>query len=235
MNLKKTAILVIASLLTISVQANDATPSDPQQDVKIEITANKRKTPDETFTNKKLFIKFDKSTRLSTLIANKLKEKGYDIADSEESADETIEIFGKFRVNNSEIDTKVRDFADLDSQVATNNQKAENAPGTPLSHVAIAAASTGLSQITVRDFALWISGITGITGFINKTLTGDSRGFCIHENCQKTNQFAMLLIKSKSLLFDVRANIKHEVIIIDQVVDKALATGIDCFPDKTTK
>ena len=63
MNLKKTAILVIASLLTISVQANDATPSDPQQDVKIEITANKRKTPDETFTNKKLFIKFDKSTR----------------------------------------------------------------------------------------------------------------------------------------------------------------------------
>ncbi len=233
MHLKKTTLLVIASLLMAPAFANDIpVSSDPQKDVNITVMVKKRKTPDETFQNKKLFVKFDKSTRLSTLVANKLKEKGYEVVDTEDAAEEVINIFGKFRFNNSEIDSKVRDFADLDPQGEINTQKADNEVTVPLSHVAMAVAVTGISGISVSHFTTWLSQITGVSGAINKFLTGDARGFCTHEDCYKTEQSAMLLIMSKSLSFDVLAKEKHEQIIINQVVDKVLSAGIDCFPDK---
>ena len=234
--LKRTTFIIVASLATAQAFADNPLPvSEASKATNITTVMNKRKEPDANFQNKKLFVKFDKSARLSTLIANKLKEKGYDVVDTQDAAEEIIEIIGKFRVHNSEFDTKVKDFADLDEQVNSSEKqmnKADNEASVPLRHVVLSAAATGISQISVTDFALWLSGITGITGSINKFLTGDARGFCLHENCNKTDNSAMLLIKATDLLCDVRVSAKEDRIIIDQVIDKALATSVDCFPTR---
>ena len=89
----------------------------------------------------------------------------------------------------------------------------------------IATVTTFTGFLSVTDLGVWLSQKMGIAGRFNEMLTGDPRGFCWHESCNKYTSSAVLRVKGDDSYWWLQEAAKDERIVLDLVVEDMGANG----------
>ncbi len=231
--------LALAFLITgfsLAVPAAHGTENMPSYKAKITVNGAKGNTQPPQH-DKKLFITFDKSQAFAKLMQEKLAERGYAVVQEKSGADLTINFSGMFKLNGKNISTDALKFAELDS--IAYKSEGETKVTASLLHAGATAGALGLSIIPITELGVWLSQVTGVSGFFNKMITGDPRGFCMHENCEKIEQRAIVTVNttnpdgSNGHIGMKLAVSFDEKIVIDQVIERVLAETLEYFPAST--
>ncbi len=228
---KLIASLVIAVLSASNVVAQQSSAPVNPVDIKVKMS-NPDKYPKAELAPKKLFVYFDKSDELTAAIRKSLAARGYNIVESEELADVKLKFLGLVRVAGKGLEPvsgNVGEIANLSAMKP--GDKAYKEPNIGADHVAISVLTTSLtSALSLTDFANWLGQQTGVAAIFNKIITGDPRGICMHENCNKYQQGASVSIHGDGVFVQAYTLAINETLVMDKVFAKALIEAIDTFP-----
>lgn len=217
--------LFFAAILSVVSQATYASDS-------FHTLIKKPKPPSETLLDKKIFVSFPDSEEITVAIKKDLQSRGYNIVDTEGESSEKLVFRSKFIVMGKGLSEVEGTFGDIvsakKSLVPTEKNYAHQTVG--IDHVAISAAATGgVSSISLTDFGMWLTQKMGIAGRFNEMLTGDPRGFCLSEGCHKFKQIVNLMYTGAAVGF-VHVSANNESIVLDKVSSKAFSSLMDTFP-----
>ena len=236
LDMRKITRTILIATFVAGAHLAYAAENAPEYKAKIKVNGAKGNTQPPQH-DKKLFITFDKSQAFAKLMQEKLSERGYVVVQEKAGADLTINFSGMFKLNGKNISTDVLKFAELDS--IAYKSEGETKVTASLLHAGATAGALGLSIIPITELGVWLSQVTGVSGFFNKMITGDPRGFCMHENCEKIEQRAIVTVNttnpdgSNGHIGMKLAVSFDEKIVIDQVIERVLAETLEYFPAST--
>lgn len=194
-------------------------------------------TPQSDLFDKKLFVIVEGSAALADTFRKGLESKGYKITLNEGEADGRIRFGGGYGISGRGLETVTGKLAALEQlqNLATpaNTDYTKNSVG--LDHVALSALATGVgSSTSVTDLGIWITQKIGVAGWFNKMVTGDPRGFCMHENCNKFDQRVLITADGDGVEVTASAlsYATSEKIVVDRLFGNAVLDILNTFPSR---
>ena len=204
----------------------------------IKVVSTKGKTAPPSH-DKKLYVTFNKSKHLTEFIKKNLADRGYTITEQKEDSDCHLYLTGIFKISGKDFSSGTVEFSEIDK--FAYNPDGEKKITTSLLHAGVTAVTPGMTLISITELATWLSQVSGISGFVNKLITGDPRGVCLHENCDKIEQRAVVTIsildndgRSQHVGMKI-ASVFDDKVVIDQVIDRVLAETIETFTPSNNK
>ena len=230
------ALLFLITGFTLVAPIAYAVENAPEYKANIKVNGAKGKTQAPQH-DKKLFITFDKSEFFTKWMQRKLSERGYAVVPEKAEADIHINFTGMFKLKGKDLSTDVLKFSELDA--IAYKSEGETEVTASLFYAGATTAALGVSVIPITEFGIWLGQVSGVASFFNKMITGDPRGFCMHQNCDKIEQRA--IVSASTVESDERGSsigMKlavsfDEKIVIDQVIERVLAETLEYFPAKT--
>ena len=229
-------LLAAAPLLALADQSGPVAEVTAQEEQKSELVIKRephlRKMPDAAVAEKKLFVSFKGSPKMSKLLQAKLSDSRLVIVETPEEAELKVEFSGMYFVQNASKERKSGQLGELLEEAT-----ADIAPDRPNYRVEsvdipqMLAVRAGTGAFAITDIALWISQQTGIAGRFNEWLTGDPGGWCLNEACRKQRRQLMnVAIVSVSTGGEFHWWLKHEAwdekVVLDRVIADALEHAI---------
>ncbi len=213
------------------VVALGASAQQPAQDaVDIKRSININTPPPADLAEKRIFIAFDGSPRMTEVIRAKMRERGFLVADSEGDAEATFKLAGVFSIEGAgkeKISGSLGDLLEKSIPVDPSGKPDYHHQNVDLVQIATVTAATGFtSLVSVSAMVNWLGQQSGISGHINEMLTGDPRGFCWHESCNKYSSSAVLRVKGDDSYWWLQEAAKDERVVLDLVVEDMLANGL---------
>jgi len=240
MFLNRLAPLVATFILTSTpLFAADEAPVDGKVQAQItepkierNWTTNVPLRPD--IVGKKIFIEFMDSPKGSKLLQSKLAGMGYDVVPTKAEADVRFEAKAFFNIagaGKEKLEGKIADLfeATLDtSAVDSPDYRHQN-----ISLTQIAATSAYLGGISISQVGIWISQQLGIAGRFNKMITGDPRGWCYGEICDKRSTVVIFAIRGAEDQGRWWGHVKatDTRMLLDFVAAEAIQEGLKPFAD----
>lgn len=178
---------------------------------------------------KRLYIATDDNPKLVTLLRDDLASKGYLLVEAPASADLTMTCRGRFNISGAGKETVAGNLEQFLQTAATPSPTAADIYHQDAGLDQIAAVTAGIGTIPVADILLWISQKIGIAGIVNRAITGDPRGICMHPDCDKFTQ-RVLVGCTGDIAWNLIFQAVSEKIVIDQVIVRALADMRGQFP-----
>lgn len=219
----------IGALFWVAALGASAQPSAPGA-VDIKRSININTPPPADLAEKRIFIAFDGSPRMTEVIRAKLKERGFLVADSEEGAEATFKLTGVFGIKGAgkeRISGSLGDLLEKAIPVDPSGKPDYHHQNVDLVQIAAVTAATGFtSLISVSAMVNWLGQQSGISGHINEMLTGDPRGFCWHESCNKYTSSAVLRVQGNGSYWWLQEAATDERVVLDLVVEDMLANGL---------
>lgn len=232
--MKRSITALFFALVTASALAQQVAPDDTPL-VRVTMSGQKG-VPTNEVIGKRIYVFSDGDTHFADVMRSNLKQRGYAIAENEGDADIKLKAFGMFRIAGkgmSPVNGKLGEISG--TQVGAPSTVDYTKSTVKADHVAVSAIATGISAVSITDLGIWLSQQTGVSGFFNKMLTGDPRGFCMHENCSKFEQRVVVALVGDGISVQSLAVVHHEKLMMDKVADKAVLEVINSFPESVTK
>jgi len=223
------SVILFAALCAAAlVQAVFAQDMSANSDIKV--VKRVMREPPTDFGSKKIHITVSDSEKITRMLVDDIKAKGYIVVDDQSVAELRIQCFAKLQISGAGTET-VTGSAEQLVQVGTESPT----PGKteyiyqPKNLGQIAAPIVTLGIIPIPDIMIWVTQKLGIAGAFHKALTGDPRGVCLNEHCNTFTQTVLVTcLGDVSWLHQYQAH--DEKIVIDQVMQKALSGLSDQFP-----
>ncbi len=212
-------------LLAVSLVAT-AQPVAPVA-VEISRSINIRTPPPADLVEKRIYIVFEGSPRMTEVIRAKLKERGLLVTDSEGDAEATFKLTGVFGIEGAgkeRVSGPLGELLEKTIPVDASGRPDYQHQSVDLLQIATVTTFTGFLSVT--DLTVWLSQKMGIAGRFNEMLTGDPRGFCWHESCRKYTSSAVLGVKGDDSYWWLQEAAKDERVVLDLVVEDILANGL---------
>ncbi len=206
---------------------------------KINVSSKVFREPPVDLASKRLYVEFDDSPKLSGMFRETLGKRGYIMATSAEESDVQIRFIGYaavglFKTKPSKM--KFAEFIEKASIKPPGKEEAEVGNRSLVDVVAMDAAARHLAPsirgtLSATNLGEWIGDVTGMRGAFNKAVTGDPRGFSMHENCSKYQQ-NVVVGATGSVSWMVTMTTLSEEIVLDRMVDESLERLLEPLPVK---
>lgn len=221
-------IILIGVLCAIHFQAVVAQEKPANADIMV--TKRVMREPPADFGSKKIYITVSGSEKITRLLVDDIKAKGYTVVDDKSEAEVNMQCFAKFQISSAgkeAVTGYAEQLVQVGNEPPTPDKKDYSYRTTNLGQIAAPIVTFGI--IPIPDILVWVTQKLGIAGAFNKALTGDPRGICLNENCNKFAQTVLVTcLGDVSWLHQYQAH--DEKIVIDQVMQKALSGFRDQFP-----
>lgn len=212
---------VLAASLATMASISMADPAS-QMNIEIKREPHFASLPKAELIEKRVYIAFEGSPKMTRVLQEKLKARGYSVVDKPEDADAKFRVGGMFTIagaGKEDVRGKLGDL--LESAVGADQ------PSNPdyrhqnvdLLQIGVSAAYTGVaSMLSVTDMVRWIGQKTGIAGRFNELLTGDPRGFCFGDACSKYTSTVVMNVTGDSGHWWVMEKAQDSKVVLDLVI-----------------
>lgn len=227
------SLLLVSLIVNIScgfaIAADDKEPSPPE--IKKTVKIVREPTPD--FASKRLYVEFVDSPKLSAVIRNVLRDRGFALADSVEDSDAQIRFRGVVAVGLFATKPNTMSLADAVEKSLVKPNSKENAEVGNSSLAEVVAIDTVAKNITpsirnvvsATNILEWLGDVTGLRAGFNKALTGDPRGFCMSEHCNKYQQ-QVVVGAMGAVSWLVTMSTLSETIVLDRLIAESLESAL---------
>lgn len=174
--------------------------------------------PSKEVADKKIGIYFDGSPKMSKILQEKLRDKGFVVADDPNDADVKFKLSGIYLVTGAGKSSMSGSLGDmLESSVNLGDPTKADFEHQNVSLIQMASTRSLMGSISPADMIIWLSQKSGISGRINQAISGDPRGFCWNENCNKLNSHIVIRIGDGQSHWWIQGEAKHENVVLDLV------------------
>lgn len=229
--LNKSIFLTIAISLACSVFASEQPPINI--DIKREVNLTKAPRPD--LIGKRIYLEFTGSPKMTKIMQEKLKSKGFMVVDKPEDSDSKFVFLSGFSLRGAGKQEIRGSVGELIENSVTNpkpgvDYKHQN---TDLLQVGVSVAYSGIASVlSITDMIRWMSQKTGVAGRFNEMLTGDPRGFCYGTSCTNyTNSVRMSVTGAGDGGWFIEEVAVSEKIVIDILISDSVETILKPFYD----
>ena len=212
-------------ILLLLVFASTCFGASAEIDIQRDVHFNKMPPP--SVGNIKVFIYFEGSSKATMILQEKLLAQGVMLAESEADADLKFKMSGVFMLSGAGKEPVNGSLGDL-LEKSIDLSAAEN-PDYKNASVSLAqiAATSGLGgAISLSDMVLWLSQKVGVAGWINKQLSGDVRGFCWHESCNKFTHTVIVRVNGSGYGWWIQETATDEKIVLDLLIEDIIETAM---------
>jgi hypothetical protein len=220
-------VILIATLCAALVQSVVAQEKPANADIRV--VKRVMREPPADLGSKQIHITVDDSEKITRMLVDHITAKGYKVVDDNSKADIRLQCYAKFNISGAGKDSAA---GNVEQFVQTGSLQLPDTPNYTYQTTnpgQIAAPLMTLGVIPTPDIIVWITQKFGIAGAFNKALTGDPRGMCLNENCNKFTQ-RVLVACSGDVSWILQYQSINEKILIDQVIEMALSGMRDQFP-----
>jgi len=212
----------------------------------VTVTVGGQKT---TIAESPVWFEWTGSEAMSKLGWNAIRERGLQAAASRSSAAVRVTVSGElaliggpkfYRGVRAPLADVVEKAAKLDGKRSADASDArrvavDSAVATGVMSAGLGAVASGLA---LADVFVSIADATGFRGWFNSKVAGDPRGLCFGSACETWNQvkqtaYVRVVVQrgdQASQEVRIMSQANGEVLVIDDVVDQALAAVWDLFP-----
>lgn len=203
-------------------------------DIQVERKEHLNKMPTPEMVGKKFFLAVKDSPKGSELVRKRFKGIGFAMVDSAEEADFVANINGVVLLDGI---GREKQSAKLGEVMAYASDK-QMVPGNDLRSQSVDAAQLLAGRLfqgafSVTDIVTWISQKTGVAGAVNKAITGDARGICLHPDCDKyvSQVIVSVNINNGAAHWWLEERAKEKDVVIDLLIQDALARALQPILD----
>lgn len=228
MEIKSLMVTLVVSYMAITCAI--AAP-----DITIQREPHYNALPSADSVNKRIYVIFDGSLKMTRILQAKLRSRGYSIVETPDDAEEQYRFGGIFMLSGAgkeEARGKLGDM--LESAVMDDLGKSPNYThkNIDLLQIGVSAAYSGIaSAISITDIARWLSQKTGVSGRFNELLTGDPRGFCLADSCSKYTNTVIMNVKGSSGHWWIQEKAQDSRVVLDIVVADTMENILKPFYD----
>jgi len=202
-------------------------PSSELPQIQREVIS-KNLPPAET-AHQRIFVSFEGSPKMTRILQEKLRAKGFAVADDPASADARFKFNGTYIISALAKQDIVGPLGEvLERTVKLDNKSADPRYQT-VDLLQIGAVGAYHGAISVPDLLLWISQKTGIAGSFNEMLTGDPRGWCLNEKCKQVKSYVEMRVYGDGVFWRVKAQAWHEKLLLDVLIADVLEDTLAPF------
>ena len=234
---------LVASMLALTVLATSAQAEDPAPAPQVDIKRDSlmRDIPDSSVADKKIYVLFEDSPKMTVVVRERLRSKGLVVTENPDEADVKYQMMGTFSVSGRGREPKSGSMGKLlETSIPTaESMKADYyQQNTSLAHVAL---DTVVSKpIAIADLLTWFGEKTGVAGRFNEMVTGNPKGWCFTPDCNKLTSFASVMVRGGDEdYWWLQASAVDEKVVLDVVVADILENALKPFDDlgsaKTTQ
>ncbi len=233
----------VASMLALTVLAPYARAEDPAPAQQIDIKRDSlmRDIPDRSVADKKIYVLFEDSPKMTMIVRDRLRSKGLAVTENADEADAKYQITGTFSVSGRGREPKSGSMGKLleTSMPTAESLKADYYQQTTgLDHVALDAVIS--KPIAITDLFIWLGQKSGVAGRFNELVTGNSKGWCFAPDCNKLTSFASVMVRGGDEdYWWLQASAVDDKVVLDVVVADILENALKPFDDlgsaKTTQ
>lgn len=240
MTLSRFLLTPIFALTVMATHAEAEGPAPaPQIDIKRESLM--RDIPDRSVADKKIFVLFEDSPKMTMIIRERLRSKGLAVTENATDADVKYQMMGTFSVSGRGREPKSGSMGKLleTSMPTAESLKADYFQQTTgLDHVALDAVIS--KPIAITDLFIWLGQKSGVAGRFNELVTGNSKGWCFAPDCNKLTSFASVMVRGgDENYWWLQASAVDDKVVLDVVVADILENSLKPFDDlgnaKTTQ
>lgn len=207
--------------------SSDSPSSEPPQ-IQREVI-NKNLPPAET-SRQRIFVSFDGSPKMTRILQEKLRAKGFAVVDDSSSADARFKFNGNYIISSLAKQDIVGPLGEiLERTVQLDNNKDANSHYQTVDLLQIGVLGAYRGAISVPDLLLWISQKTGIAGGFNEMLTGDPRGWCLNEKCKQVKSYVEMRVYGDGVFWRVKAQAWYEKLMLDVLIADVLENTLAPF------
>lgn len=179
--------------------------------------------PSPEVAGKRIYLQFVDSQKLTKLLNERLKDAGYDVAASPETAEVKFELRGQFVLSGAGKDRITGSLGPMmEDAIKVNPSEKPDYTHQTVNVTQIAAVKFGTGSFSITDIALWISQTVGIAGAVNTALTGDPRGICIAGACNSYTSRVFIAAKGAEGFWHVDSAVASERVLLDVVIADAI-------------
>lgn len=200
--------------------------SEPHQIQREIIT--KSLPPIET-ANRRIFVSFDGSPKMTRILQEKLRAKGFAVVDAPSSADAKFRFNGTYIISALAKQDIVGPLGEVLERTVQLDDKTPEPHYQTVDLLQIGAVGTYRGAISVPDLLLWISQKAGIAGRFNEMLTGDARGWCLNEKCKQVQSYVEMRVYGDGVFWRVKAQVWHEKLLLDVLIADVLENTLAPF------
>lgn len=221
--------LAIALLLGASPMLGWCTDTPASELPRIQREVISKSLPPAETAHQKIFVSFEGSSKMTRILQEKLRAKGFVIVDDSSSADT------RFRFNGTYIISALakQDIVGPLGEVLERTVQVDDKPADPhyqsVDLLQIGAVGAYRGAISVPDLLLWISQKTGIAGRFNEMMTGDPRGWCLNEKCNQVRSYVEMRVYGDGVFWRVKAQAWHEKLLLDVLISDVLESTLAPF------
>lgn len=205
---------------------SDSPSSEPPQ-IQREVIS-KNLPPAET-ANQRIFVSFESSPKMTKILQEKLRAKGFAVADDAASADARFKINGTYIISALAKQDIVGPLGEVLERTVQLDNKAADPHYQTVDLLQIGTVGAYRGAISVPDLLLWISQKTGIAGGFNEMLTGDPRGWCLNEKCKQVKSYVEMRVYGDGVFWRVKAQAWHEKLLLDVLIADVLEDTLAPF------
>jgi hypothetical protein len=231
MEINKTITAIAVAIASIAAVADASAAPDLQ----IQREAHYNVIPNAELGQKRIFIVFEGSPKMTRVLKAKLQTRGYATVEKPEEADEQYRFSGIFMLSGAGKDEARGKLGELlESSVSNDLGNSPNYghQNVDLLQIGVSAAYSGIaSAISITDMVRWLGQKTGVAGRFNELLTGDPRGFCLAESCSKYTSTVIMNVKGNSGHWWVQEKAQDSKVVLDLVVADAVENMLKPFYD----
>ena len=226
---------LMASMFALTMLATHARADDPAPtpQVNIKRDSQMRDTPDPSVANKKIFVRFDDSPKMTLVVRERLRSRGLTVTENAAEADVKYQMMGTYSISGRGRETKSGSVGKLlESSMPTEESlKADYFhQSTGLDHVALDAVIS--KPIAITDLFVWLGQKTGVAGRFNEMITGNANGWCFTPGCNNLTSFVSIIVRGgEDDYWWLQASADSEKVVLDVVVADILESAMKPFDD----
>lgn len=202
-------------------------PSSELPQIQREVIS-KNLPPAET-AHQRIFVSFEGSPKMTRILQEKLRAKGFTVADDPLSADARFKFNGTYIISALAKQDIVGPLGEVLERTVQLDNKAADRHYQTVDLLQIGTLGAYRGAISVPDLLLWISQKTGIAGGFNEMLTGDPRGWCLNEKCKQVKSYVEMRVYGDGVFWRVKAQAWHEKLLLDVLIADVLEDTLTPF------
>ena len=225
-SIRSLAVALLLASLPMLGWCADSPSSEPPQIQREVISKN---LPPAEMAHQRIFVSFEGSPKMTRLLQEKLRAKGFAVADDPASADARFKFNGTYIISALAKQDIVGPLGEVLERTVQLDNKAADPHYQTVDLLQIGAVGAFRGAISVPDLLLWISQKTGIAGGFNEMLTGDPRGWCLNEKCKQFKSYVEMRVYGDGVFWRVKAQAWHEKLLLDVLIADVLEETLAPF------
>jgi len=170
--------------------ANPANPATKK--IIIHRGIKKVSMPTSNLVSQAIFIKLENSPKVTKLLQDNLRSRGFNIKESEKEAEVVFILTANYKYTNGMIhnfeicSTDLGKVLESSTDITSTTQVTVPSQAGNWATTGMTSAVYGVtSPVAITSAANLLVSASGFGGFMDRLLFGDERGICLNENCRK--------------------------------------------------